>query len=179
MQQSTRRLTTTGDAGGGQPHNILQPYQVQNYIIKAKQSAGVVATVVDSLNSTSATDALSANQGRLLKGIVLYEDSVGTAGTVNLSENLESGDEIEIIYCRRRAGDGTSVLKSTGKLPYSNNMEIALDINYYSSDTTQQVISKLVSVNGNSISVKGEITSSNSGAPFVSTTIYILKVIKY
>lgn len=166
-------------AGDNQPHNILQPYQVHNYIIKAKQSAGIVATVVDSLNSTSPTDALSANQGRILKGITLYEDSVGTAGAVNLSESLQTGDEIEIIYCRRRAGDGTSVLKSTGKIPYSNNMEIALDINYYSSDTTQQVISKLVSANGNSISVKGELTSSNSGTPFVSTTIYILKVIKY
>lgn len=66
MQQSTRRLTTTGDAGGGEPHNILQPYQVHNYIIKAKQSSGVVATVVDNLNSTSTTDALSANQGKII-----------------------------------------------------------------------------------------------------------------
>lgn len=172
-------VINTNQKGGGQPFDIMNPYTVGNYIIKAKQSAGIVATVVDSLNSTSTTDALSANQGRILKGITLYEDSVGTAGAVNLSENLESGDEIEIIYCRRRGGDGTSVLKSTGKLPYSNNMEIALDINYYSSDTTQQTISKLVSVNGNSISVKGELTSSNSGTPFVSTTIYILKVIKY
>ena len=66
VQQSTLRLTTTGDTGGGQAHNILQPYQVTNYIIKARQSSGVVATVVDSLDSTSTTDALSANQGRLL-----------------------------------------------------------------------------------------------------------------
>ena len=36
------------------------------YIIKARQSSGVVATVVDGLNSTSTTDALSANQGRVL-----------------------------------------------------------------------------------------------------------------
>lgn len=54
------------ETGGGQAHNILQPYQVTNYIIKAKQSAGIVATVVDSLDSTSTTNALSANQGRLI-----------------------------------------------------------------------------------------------------------------
>lgn len=57
---------TSSQTGGNQAHNILQPYQVQNYIIKAKQSAGVVATVVDNLNSTSTTDALSANQGKVL-----------------------------------------------------------------------------------------------------------------
>lgn len=35
-------------------------------IIKTRQSAGLVATVVDSLESNSATDALSAKQGRIL-----------------------------------------------------------------------------------------------------------------
>lgn len=33
--------------GGSQPHNILQPYVVVHYIIKAFQSAGVVAEVVN------------------------------------------------------------------------------------------------------------------------------------
>lgn len=56
---------TTG-AGGGQAHNNLQPYTTSNFIIKAKQSAGVVATVVDNLNSDSTTDALSAKQGKEL-----------------------------------------------------------------------------------------------------------------
>ena len=58
---------TTG-AGGDEAHNNLQPYVTSNFIIKAKQSAGVVATVVDNLNSDSATDALSAKQGKELNG---------------------------------------------------------------------------------------------------------------
>ena len=52
--------------GGGQAHNNMPPYVGSYYIIKAKQSAGVVATVVDNLSSASPTDALSANQGKIL-----------------------------------------------------------------------------------------------------------------
>jgi len=62
--------------GGGQAHNILQPYQVTNYIIKARQASGLVATVVDNLNSTSTTDALSANQGRLLGKYSIHNEIV-------------------------------------------------------------------------------------------------------
>ena len=93
VQQSTNRLTTTGNVGGGQAHNILQPYIVTNYIIKAFQSAGTVATVVDNLNSTSATDALSANQGNVIKELInattLYENSTGSSTDITLSENSE------------------------------------------------------------------------------------------
>ena len=69
------------ETGGSQAHNNLQPYIVQNYIIKAKQSAGIVATVVDGLNSTSATDALSANQGRILNDRFNYSTTEKVVGT--------------------------------------------------------------------------------------------------
>lgn len=58
--------TATTSVGGGQAHNNLQPYETDVWIIKAKQSSGVVATVVDTLTSTSTTNALSANQGKEL-----------------------------------------------------------------------------------------------------------------
>lgn len=65
------------------------------YIIKAAQSAGVVATVIDNLNSTSTTDALSANQGKVLnekiedKGItteILATLTSGTRATVTVPD---------------------------------------------------------------------------------------------
>ena len=79
----------TSSIGGSQAHNILQPYIVQNYIIKAKQSAGVVATVVDGLTSTSATNALSANQGRILNDKFNYSTEEKVVGTwINRKTNI-------------------------------------------------------------------------------------------
>lgn len=90
---------TSSQVGGNQPHNILQPYIVQNYIIKAKQSAGIIATVVDTLSSTSATDGLSANQGRILNNKIYVQSAQGT-NIDNLRENGKYG-----------------ILNATGTLP--------------------------------------------------------------
>lgn len=58
-------------AGTTNNSSSLQPYIVTNYIIKAAQTSGLVATVVDNLNSDSATDALSAKQGKMLNESML------------------------------------------------------------------------------------------------------------
>lgn len=68
----------TTSAGGSQPHNNIQPSFVATYIIKAKQSAGVVATVVNSLESTSATDALSAKKGKELNEKITRNSTYST-----------------------------------------------------------------------------------------------------
>lgn len=65
-QEMGYAFTSVSSTGEGKAHNNLQPYTTSNFIIKAKQSAGVVATVVDNLNSDSTTDALSAAQGKKL-----------------------------------------------------------------------------------------------------------------
>lgn len=68
----------SNDSGEGQAHNNIQPSIVTNYIIKAKQSAGLVATVVDSLDSTSTTDALSAKQGKVLNEKIAKNSTYST-----------------------------------------------------------------------------------------------------
>jgi microcystin-dependent protein len=43
---------TISKSGGDKEHNNLQPYMTLNYIIKAKNSVGIVGTVVDTLDIT-------------------------------------------------------------------------------------------------------------------------------
>ena len=50
----------TSAAGGGQAHNNMPPYQVQNYIIKAFQSAGIMAQVAQT-ETTSSTNVYSCD----------------------------------------------------------------------------------------------------------------------
>ena len=52
--------------GENSAHNNMPPYIITNYIIKASQTAPVTSKTVDNLTSTSSSDALSANQGRIL-----------------------------------------------------------------------------------------------------------------
>lgn len=59
--------TNYGQGDGFSTFNIPNiTSETDAYIIKAKQSAGIVATVIDSLSSISTTDALSAKQGKVL-----------------------------------------------------------------------------------------------------------------
>lgn len=88
-----------------QPHNNLQPYFVTKFIIKAKESSAVVATVVDNLTSTSSTNALSANQGNVLNNkianstpVVLYSNNSGNSGSFTLSGSAENYSRLEIYF---------------------------------------------------------------------------------
>lgn len=54
------QTTNTEYTGGNQPHNNMQPYLVQKYIIKAFQSAGVVANILN-VKSESTVDTYSCD----------------------------------------------------------------------------------------------------------------------
>ena len=110
--------STTGSTGGGQPHNNMPPYVGSYYIIKAKQSAGVIATVVDTLENSSATDALSANMGKKLNSkflTKLWENS-----TPNNSFNAQtitlSSDDYDYLVIFFKLHNGDNSLMSTMSL---------------------------------------------------------------
>ena len=179
VQQSTNRLTTTGSTGGGQAHNILQPYIVTNYIIKAFQSAGTVATVIDNLNSTSTTDALSANQGKVIKelmqGTILYSDLTGATGNVTLLDSAENYDYIEIYY---KFGQRSGSLK----VKDFTNKKITLTILANSSATFVCII-KEITISGTTITKNAEYQFTHNAGSNPSYTetdgVAIYEVIGY
>lgn len=101
------------NAGGNQPHNNLQPYITSNFIIKAKQSVGVLATVVDGLDSTSTTDALSANAGHTLNAKI---DGLITSGTT--PEGFYTKFPDGTMICRGVVTLTSSEQKTSGGLTY-------------------------------------------------------------
>lgn len=171
----------SSNVGGSEAHNILQPYIVQNYIIKAAQSSGVVATVVDNLNSTSSTDALSANQGKilkeLLKGTVLYENATGTTGNITLLDNSENYNTIEIFYTTGNRSGSVKVQD------FKNNQKISLNVTGMSEGSFVNVV-KEINISGTSIIKFSERTFLISGAGSTITfaesdSVLIKKVIGY
>lgn len=63
--------------GGGQAHNNLQPYIVQKYIIKAFQTAGTVAQIMNTRN-TSTTNAYSCDYINSQSTYSATETRIGT-----------------------------------------------------------------------------------------------------
>lgn len=89
----------TNEVGEGKAFSIVQPYITTFYIIKAKQSVPITSMVEDVLNSTSTTNALSANQGRILNNKIvansdlisaLQEDVIGVEDNMITSVKLNN-----------------------------------------------------------------------------------------
>lgn len=113
-----------------------------------------------------------------IKGKEIYKNEQGTTENITFSEQLEEGNLIEIIYCRKRTNN-TIVIKTSGKLPFFNEMEIDLDINYFSNIDNQQSISKAIKVTQTGITTIGENSWSNVN-PFGGTNVInVLQVKKY
>ena len=156
----------TNDEGSSKPHNNIQPSFIGVYIIKAKQSAGVVATVVNSLESTSATDALSAKQGKALNDkimpTVLYmADGNTVKSDIPLNDDVNNYDYLDIQF-KKAAGGGVTVGYSR---VYKENygMYNALTSSFSSRDNKVITIysciislaaNKITINNGNSIAIK-------------------------
>ncbi len=158
--------------------STIQPYIVTNYIIKAFQSAGTVATVVDNLNSTSTTDALSANQGNVLKGVSLYSNSTGDSGTITLSDSINNYLKVEIVYYVSYS-DG-NVYSTTGKIPVSSR--IHLSSVFIGANSQFNSYCKRLNASGTQITVGSDRhynISTGSGSGTDGTYTYITEVIGY
>jgi len=70
-----------------------------DYVMTLTGGGGTSITVVDSLTSTSSTDALSANQGRVLKGLVDGKAADSPTFTMAGSRaNIASGETLSVLF---------------------------------------------------------------------------------
>jgi len=95
---STTATGTVAATGSGTEFDIMNPHIVQNFIIKAKETAATVAKVEDSLTSDSTTDALSAAQGKKLKELIDNLPNSEIQGTgapeIAIGPNEPTGEEV-------------------------------------------------------------------------------------
>ena len=109
----TYEFLNISNTGGGQAHNNLQPYQVTNYIIKYKNTVGLVGNVLDN-NSNSHTDSYSCDYinnavldkystteqiiGTWIDGSTIYRKVVDLGTLVNANTKLVPSGITEQIY---------------------------------------------------------------------------------
>lgn len=127
----------TSATGRNQPHNIMQPYVVTNYIIKAKMSASLTGQVIDSLDGDSTTDAPSVNTVKKgLKTNIVIGQEIATNEYIddkqvfvkkincgNLPNNTEKTYETGLDISK------VTIIKIEGIAKHSNNTSIPL--NFY------------------------------------------------
>ena len=140
--------------------STVQPSIVTNYIIKASQSAGIVATVVDSLNSTSTMDALSANQGKVLVDRMSYSTTEKVVGTWYNGKILY---EITIVATKVSGTDLRVTLESTFEDAFIHD-------GHLKSQTTDGITYALDRNEGNGIFTRSEIDILNNQFIFKSST---------
>jgi microcystin-dependent protein len=173
-----------GNTGGGQAHNNLQPYQTVNYIIKATQSAGLVANV-SNIQSNSTTDTYSCDYINGIKNTIdntygrhiLYTSSGGTSSTITLSESSSYYSYLEIYYYADAHHDSVKIPTSAPN--FSLNL-LYTDVNNH----RQYIYTTDCSLSGNQITQNvarnNFITSDNTISSYGNTPyIKVYKVIGY
>src|SRR5574344_530074 len=167
--------STTASTGDGNSQN-LQPSIVENYIIKAKQSIGVVATVVDTLTSTSTTNALSANQGYILNNQItnIYPVSLFTGATTDttfaLSSSVTNYKRIKIFY---RDNNG---IELSSREVYNNKANFSSDLFLYEvNGSAVEIRACRATFSGTSVSIANKYYNSTWGTSY----IYITKILGF
>lgn len=77
------------NAGGGQAHNNMQPYIALNYIIKAKQSVGIVGAVTNDINDQNENAVVNA---KTTKDYVDNGSKSYMVGYLSSTQNISKGD---------------------------------------------------------------------------------------
>lgn len=122
--------TAIDSTGGNQPHNILQPYLVTNFIIKAKQSVGIVGTVTNDIDDPNANAVPNA---RTVKASInelvennqwKYFNKVTGDNTLTLPEAFN-----ELFIAVKRTGTSRTIYLAQTTIPYILLEDDTVEIN--------------------------------------------------
>ena len=112
------------NTGGSQAHNNMQPYIALNYIIKAKQSVGVVGTVTSDINDTNDNAVPNA------KTVKDYVEEVYSTDEVKTNKIWIDGKPIY-----RKVLVGTTNASTDSALGSIPNLDTLIDIRGITGDT--------------------------------------------
>ena len=164
-------------AGGNQPHNNIQPTEVDNWIIKAFQSSGVIANVAK-IKTNSDNDTYSCDYiNEKTDGNVLYEDETGINTTVNLNESVANYKYIDIFF-----RDDNNIY-DTKRFFVKNGAWYTLQITQFEEASSNVIIrGKNIQLNADKI-YNGKycavLLSASGNTLYWNNNIYICKVIGY
>ena len=109
--------------------------------------------------TNNVTVYLPAKNGNLQCRTTLYNNTTGTNGTVTLSETSANFDFIDIYYYKSESDMGGKIYNVVRV--YSPNGKLATLANsHVATNTIMQVLTKLVSISGTSITVKKEMLAN-------------------
>ena len=153
----------TGTKGGGQSHNNIQPSQATNFIIKARQSAGVSASVIQEDGTPNETDVYSSEatkeliKTKYILATISSSQAVSPSYTIQLNQSIYNNSNMTIENGKVKIGSGISKVKVSGAIFLDNWT------NPGSSDYLWGIIKK------NNSNLSGQIITSS--ASFISASI--------
>lgn len=159
---------TTSSIGSNNAHNNLQPYIVQNYIIKAFQSSGVVANVVQT-KSNSTTDVYSCDYVNKFerniitaKGASQEIETISSGSKVTLSNAVIVGNKLTINDGGIKIGSGVSkvVINASTTYTSSSPSQHGLII-YKNSKTDENRVARMLFNCGSNIDIQPTIDIPN------------------
>lgn len=162
--------------GGTTGQVLAKSTNTDNDVEWVTQIGGIA--VVDNLTSARTTDALSANQGKVLNkkimGTVLYNNEAGTTGNITLSDNAENYDYFDFI-CKR------STHEYTVRVYKPNNKTVSLTTSF-TDGTYVYVYTKVLNVSGTQITVvRANIGYFNNTGSYATSddSNFITKIVGY
>ena len=140
--------------GGGQAFNVLDPYLTTNYIIKAFQTAGVVAQVSNSYD-TSSTNVYSCNYINSSTDVSSLITKSSKVGTVYVKQAYKKGNRVYFSAQFEILQEGSGLFTIDSSL-IPKYFEVGTGINYQAGSSEPMI----VKISANTLSIDSNVYAS-------------------